>query len=137
MFKIFRTLAVPFVPLALTMGVFGMIDGNGSNAEAGQGGKPVQCEIRVSDIGGMVTLEGMVYSKQAISGSYRLEVYQDGDTGNAAINQGGSFSTGPGGSSSLGVVTLGSDGRTSYVAKLKVNWNGGSAKCVERAGGSL
>lgn len=134
MSKILRNLALPIVPLALTMGV-GMIDASNTGAEAGS--KALDCEIRVSDAGGMVTLEGMVYAKRAVSGSYKLEVFQGGDSGTSVINQGGSFSAGPGGASSLGVVTLGSDGRTSYVAKLKVNWNGGSAKCIERAGGSL
>lgn len=135
MSRFFRTLALPIVPLALTMGVLGMIDGNGNGAAAGS--NAVDCEIRVTDSGGMVTLEGMVYAKRAVSGSYRLEVFQGGDSGTSVINQGGSFSAGPGDANSLGIVTLGSDGRSTYVAKLKVNWNGGSAKCVERAGGSL
>lgn len=100
-----------------------------SGAEAGS----VRCEIQVSGSGSGVTLEGVVYAKSEIAGSYQLRVSQSGSGGGSNINQGGGFSAGPGGPSHLGTVMLGGGG--SYTASLKVTWDGGSTACSERVSG--
>jgi hypothetical protein len=123
-----------FVPAALGVGVLGVIASGTERVDASQ---PVRCEIQVvKEHGNNVTLEGVVFAKTAIEGSYQLRVSKSGGGGSSNINQTGDFSAGPGEPSTLGTVTLGGDGG-SYVARLTVTWDGGSIECTERVGGTL
>jgi hypothetical protein len=131
------------VPLALGVGVFSISDRIGS-ADAGsppvaqliaQGmAKPLRCELRVTESGHGVVLEGIVVAKPAIEGAYRLRVSQAGGAGSSDIHQSGDFSAGPGAPSTLATITL---GRGSYSAQLRVTWTGGSIECSGHVGGAL
>jgi hypothetical protein len=136
-------LAALLVPLALGLGAIGLSDRMGS-VEAGsatiarligQGmAKPLRCELRVTESGHGVVLEGIVVAKTAIEGAYRLRVSQAGGAGSSDIHQSGDFSAGPGAPSTLATITL---GRGSYSAQLRVTWTGGSIECSEHVGGAL
>jgi hypothetical protein len=125
-------LAALLVPLALGLCVFSISDSTGSK-DAGP--QPLRCELRVTESGDRVVLEGVVVAKTAIEGSYRLRVSQAGGAGSSDIDQGGDFSASPGAPSTLGSVTLAGGG--SYYAKLKVTWTGGAIECSERVRGAL
>lgn len=130
-------LAVWLVPVALGVGGIGAINSSIERVDAGaNGSQPVRCEIQVKERGHSVALEGVVFATTAIEGSYQLRVSKSGGAGSSDINQSGGFSAAPGERSTLGLVALGGDGG-SYLAKLKVTWNGGSIECTERVRGVL
>ena len=130
-------LAVWLVPAALGVGAAGAIHGSLERVGAGQNeSQPIRCEIQVKEHGNSVALEGVVFAKTVVEGSYQLRIAKSGRSGSSDINQSGDFSAGPGEPSTLGTVTLGGDGG-SYVAKLKVTWLGGSTECTERIRGTL
>jgi hypothetical protein len=85
------------------------------------------CEIRVDEQTGAVMLEGVVSAASALSGTYRLNVWQNG-VGTSQISQSGDFIVPAGGSSSLGLVSL-TKNAGGYGATLHVRWNGGAADC--------
>jgi hypothetical protein len=122
-----------FVPAALGLGVIGVMASGSERVDASQ---PLRCEIQVKERGNSVALQGVVFAKTAIEGSYLLRVSKSGGGGSSDINQSGDFSAGPGEPSTLGTVSLGGDGG-SYVARLMVTWDGGSIECTERVGGTL
>jgi hypothetical protein len=124
-----KSFALLALPAALAVTGIGAV-----NAGQGSAG-PVRCEIQVSEHGSGVSLEGVVYAKSAVEGSYRLRVSKAGGSGSSDIDQSGDFSAGPGAAASLGNVTLGGDG--SYVARLRVTVDGRSVECTERVGGML
>ena len=97
-------------------------------AEAGSGS--IRCEIHANPSSGGVALEGIVYAKSAVQGSYTFRVSKSGGSGSSDINQSGDFSAAPGAPGSLGTVSLGGGG--SYRARLEVTTDGGSASCSER-----
>src|SRR5919108_5037385 len=135
MLMITGPLAVWLVPAALGVSVIGAIDGSIERVGGGQSAsQPIRCEIQVKEHANSVALEGVVFAKTAVEGSYQLRVSKSGGAGGSDINQRGDFSAGPGERSSLGTVTLGGDGG-SYVAKLTVTWDGGSIECTERVRG--
>ncbi|HZA01655.1 MAG TPA: curli-like amyloid fiber formation chaperone CsgH [Hyphomicrobiaceae bacterium] len=130
-------LAVWLVPAALGVGVIGAIDGSIERVGGGpSASQPIRCEIQVKEHGNNVALQGVVFAKTAVEGSYQLRVSKSGGAGSSDINQSGEFSAGPGEPGTLGTVTLGGDGG-SYVAKLTVTWHGGSTECTERVRGTL
>jgi hypothetical protein len=129
--------AVWLVPVALGVGIIGVIDSSVERVDAGQNApQPIRCEIQVEEHGRSVALAGVVFAEAAIEGSYRLRVSKSGGGGSSDIDQSGDFSAAPGEPSTLGTVTLGGDGG-SYVAKLTVTWSGGTIECTERVRGSL
>ncbi len=138
MFSIYDVSGVRLVPgvlgLAAGVGIIGSAIAAGGSAVAEQDG--VRCAIEIKQRAGDVSLEGVVFSKTAIDGSYQLVVTTSGGGGSSNINQGGEFRAQPGSNTSLGTVMLGGDGG-SYTAKLKVNWNGHSTECREKVRGSL
>jgi hypothetical protein len=130
-------LAVWFLPAALGIGAAGAIDGSIERVGAGQhASQPLRCEIQVKEHSNSVAIEGVVFAKTAVEGSYQLRVSKSGGAGGSDINQSGDFSAGPGEPSTLGTVSLGGDGG-SYVAKLTVTWDGGSIECTERVRGTF
>jgi hypothetical protein len=130
-------LAVWLLPAALGIGAAGAIHGSIERVGAGPtASQPLRCEIQVQEHGTSVALQGVVFAKTAVEGSYRLRVTKSGGAGSSDINQSGDFSAGPGEPGRLGTVTLGGDAG-SYVAKLTVTWHGGSIECTERVGGTL
>jgi hypothetical protein len=130
-------LAAWLVPAALGVGVVGAIDGSIERVGAGPGAsQPIRCEIHVKEHGHSVALQGVAFAKTAVEGSYQLRVTKSGGAGSSDINQSGDFTAAPGEPSTLGTVTLGTDGGA-YVAKLTVTWQGGSTECTERVRGSF
>ncbi len=97
---------------------------------------PVRCPIQVERRSSGIELKGMVFASSAVAGSYQMLVSSSGGGGSSNINQAGEFEAQPGTPAMLGMVTLGHDGGT-YVAKLRVVWNGNSIECTERVRGSL
>lgn len=95
-------------------------------AEAGS----VRCEIHATSRSGGVVLEGVVYAKSNVEGSYTFSVSKSGGGGSSDINQSGDFSASPGSPGALGTVNLGGGG--SYRARLEVRTDDGSASCSER-----
>jgi hypothetical protein len=96
-------LAIWLVPAALGVGAIGAIDGSIERAGAGSNAsQPIRCEIQVKEHGNSVALEGVVFTKAAIEGSYQLRVSKSGGGGSSDINQSGDFSAGPGEPSTVG-----------------------------------
>lgn len=124
---------VRLVPAVL--GLAAIAAGAGAAGAGSYGSQPLRCEIQVDERGNSVALEGLVFAKSAIEGSYHLTVSKSGGSGSSEINQSGGFSAGPGGPASLASVTLGGGG--SYIARLRVTWDGHSVECTERVRGSL
>lgn len=107
-----------------------------SAAEAGSDvSSPVRCEIRASRSGSTITLEGMVFAKRAIEGSYRMSVRKSDGAGQSDIKQSGAFNASPGAAATIGMVTLGGEG--TYAATLRIAAEGSTTECVQRAGGAL
>ncbi len=110
--------------------------GGGALASAGQSDDgPVRCEITSSVSGGMVSLQGVVESDAAVSGTYRFQVESTAGSGSSTIRQGGAFSAGPGEPAMLGRVMLGANGI--YDAVLALDADGASLKCESRVGGKI
>jgi hypothetical protein len=91
------------------------------------GAKLPSCEIHVDERAGAIMLEGVVSAASALSGTYRLDVWQNGAS-TSQISQSGDFMVPAGGSSSLGLVSL-TKNAGGYGATLHVRWNGGAADC--------
>lgn len=89
---------------------------------------PLTCEIQMSRSGGMIALESVAASDEAVAGSYSFTVRGGGTD----ISQGGDFEAGPGETVTLGQVMLGANG--SYDARLEVEADGRSVSCEERVG---
>lgn len=120
--------------LAVGLGIIGSAIAAAGSTEADQ--DAVRCAIEIKQRAGDVSLEGVVFSKTAIDGSYQLVVTKSGGGGSSNINQGGEFRTQPGRNTSLGIVMLSGDSG-SYTAKLKVDWKGNSTECREKVRGNL
>jgi len=129
------TYSKPLAVLA-SSGVLGlglmMAAPDGASA-GGAGG--LRCEIYQAQSGNGVVLEGVVFASGAVEGTYQFSVVKSGGGGNSNINQGGAFSLGSGGKTTVGTVSLGGGG--SYTASLRVSAGGHTTACRERTGGSL
>lgn len=97
---------------------------------------PLRCEIKVTPQGGMVTLQGVVFSDRSIDGTYSLQVEGSGRGGSNSIQQGGAFSATAGRGNPLGLVSLGSSG-ANYDVTLKVSAGGKTVSCSEWVGGRI
>lgn len=97
---------------------------------------PLRCEINVTPQGGMVTLQGVVFSDRSIDGTYSFQVIGSGRGGSNSIQQGGGFSATAGRSNSLGLVSLGSSD-ANYDVTLKVSAGGKTVSCTEWVGGRI
>jgi hypothetical protein len=107
-----------------------------SAAQAGSDpASAVRCEIKASRSGSDITLEGMVFAKRTIEGSYNLSVKKSGGAGHSDIKQSGAFNASPGTPGSAGTVTLGGEG--TYSATLRIAAEGNTTECVQRTGGAL
>ena len=95
----------------------------------------VRCEIKARRTGSAITLEGMVFAKRAVEGSYSLSVKKSGGAGQSDIKQSGAFNALPDSPASVGTVTLSGDG--TYSATLRIAAEGTTSECVQRAGGAL
>lgn len=119
------------IPALAATGLAGVAASAGAQAYSGR----LACEIHVTHDHGAVTLQPMVSTARAISGSYRLRVTKRGGGGNAQIDQSGGFSASPGESHVLGTVSLAGGG--TYDALMTVDAGGQTVECKERVGGSL
>ena len=107
-----------------------------SAAEAGSDlSSAVRCEIKASRSGSAITLEGIVFAKRAVEGSYSMSVKKSDGAGQSDIKQSGAFNASPGTPATIGMVTLGGEG--SYAATLRIAAEGNTTECVQRAGGAL
>ncbi|MBL4645794.1 MAG: hypothetical protein COA52_18120 [Hyphomicrobiales bacterium] len=93
------------------------------------------CEIKASDMGGMIMLENLVHADTAIQGTYRFKLKSTGGGGSTNISQGSNFTASPGSPATLGRMMLNSG--VIYEAKLDVTVNGVSFTCAERIGGAV
>ncbi|WP_127520424.1 curli-like amyloid fiber formation chaperone CsgH [Mesorhizobium sp. Z1-4] len=98
--------------------------------------KATGCEIRTTQQGSMISLDGVFVADAAVSGSYKLLITSVGGGGNTNIRQGGGFSAQAGEEVTLGRVMVGGYG-ASYDASLEVEAGGETLKCSERIGGSI
>jgi hypothetical protein len=94
-------------------------------------GRLPTCEIRVDEQAGAVMLEGLVSAAEPISGTYQLDIRQNG-AGTSQISQSGDFAVPAGSSSSLGMVSLAKNAG-GYRATLRVRWNSDAADCKASA----
>ena len=97
---------------------------------------PTRCEIKATQQGSMISLEGVLVSDSAVTGSYRFQVASVGGSGNTNIRQGGGFSADAGDEVTLGRVMVGGSG-AAYDASIEVTLGGETFKCSERVGGSI
>ncbi len=100
------------------------------------GDGPARCEIRATQQGSMIALDGMVMAQDAASGSYRFSVASVGGSSNTNIRQGGGFSAGAGDAVRLGRVMVGGSG-SSYDVTLEVTLGAETIECSERVSGSI
>ena len=107
-----------------------------SAAQAGSDpASAIRCEIKASRSGSAITLEGLVFAKRAVEGSYNLSVKKSGGAGQSNIKQSGAFTATPGTPASVGTVTLGGEG--TYSATLSIAGDGTTWECTKRVGGAL
>jgi hypothetical protein len=117
-------------PFSIFWGATAMANGNGAEAIPEDHIAQV-CEIRVDQNGESIVLEGLVFASADVSGSYHMQVRQNG-LGSSRISQSGEFNSLGGSIGSLGVVSL-VKSAGSYVATLTVSWDDGTPDCVAQA----
>jgi curli production assembly/transport CsgH protein len=119
-------------PLSIVWAATAMANGNGPEAvPEGHIAEVPVCEIRVDQSDDSIVVEGLVHAPAGVSGSYRMQVQQNG-SGSSRIFQSGDFKTSDSAVGSLGVVSLAKNAG-SYIATLTVNWDDGTPDCVARA----
>ena len=128
MIRVLTSLAAVLVPFGVAAAAIGSLP-EGPDLETNGGGKFPRCEIRVGYEDGSVVLEGFVFARPPVTGSYQMRISKKGGGGTAEIVQGGEFTVQSGLVASLGVVAL---SRGSYFAELKVEWEGVITDCTER-----
>ncbi len=117
-------LMVRAAPVAFGLGVAGLaVAATGEHKS-----EPVRCEIQTSSANGMVTLQGVVHSNVALSGTYQFRVTGSGGGNSSNISQGGYFTAGPEGAVTLGSVMLGGSA-ANYDATLELMANGKTIAC--------
>ncbi len=85
---------------------------------------PLACTVDVTSRGGMLTLEGVVTTTEALSGTYHLRVARGG----TLMNQGGPFALRAGDTERLGRVTM--NGPASGLeVELTLETNAGTTRC--------
>jgi hypothetical protein len=132
MSNVIAPLAAWLLPLNIGWAAMGIADGNGGEVvPQGSTGRSPACEIRVHQSDNSIILEGLVFGRADVSGSYHMQVRQKG-LGSSRISQSGDFKVRAGAPSSLGIVSL-AERAGSYFATLTVNWDDGAADCVAHA----
>ncbi|SLN70258.1 curli-like amyloid fiber formation chaperone CsgH [Roseisalinus antarcticus] len=71
-------------------------------ATGGAEDAPVSCALTVTEAGRMVSVEGVVQARKAVSGSYSFDLRTSGSGGSATIRQGGPLVLSAGESATLG-----------------------------------
>ena len=94
---------------------------------------PTRCEIKTTQQGSMISLDGVFVADSDMSGSYRFQITSIGGSGNTNIRQGGGFSAEAGDEVTLGRVMVGANGAL-YDASFEVTLGGETFKCSERVG---
>lgn len=98
------------VHMPITLGLIAALAIGGAAAAGGSGPDNAQaglaCGVSTQKSGGMLTLEGVLQSSEALNGDYRFALRSSGGGGSSTINQGGPFSAAPGLPVSLGKVTV-------------------------------
>ncbi|XSG81415.1 MAG: curli-like amyloid fiber formation chaperone CsgH [Methyloligella sp. ZOD6] len=140
MIRILAPLSVALLPLSMAWAAGGFAETAGAPSmelplpkpSAKTGYAPGrECELRIGERMGTVTLEGFAYADRPAGGSYELTVRQGSGS---QIVQGGEFSAYPGESEPLSTVAIGSsDG---FSATLTVHWASGGAPCTKSIGNS-
>lgn len=125
--KLIKRLAPAMIGVAIASAAYATTD----SEEAASG-----CEIRTTQKGSMISLDGVFVADAAVSGSYTLKITSVSGGGNTNIRQGGGFSAGAGEEVMLGRVMVGGHG-ASYEASLEVQAGGETLKCSERIGSSI
>lgn len=119
MWKLLLAMALPLVPLAAA---------HGDGLVRTQGAAEVHCEIRTKPMSGGVELEGVVASREPVSGTFEFEVRKTGDAGTSSSAQSGDFAT-DAGEKVIGEVGLGLDPGAAWDATLVLRWQGGETSC--------
>jgi hypothetical protein len=84
-----------------------VLGGAGMAANAyGTAADGLACGVSTSNANGMLSVEGMLQSPEALTGDYRFALKSQGAGGSSNINQGGQFSATPGMPVSLGKVSV-------------------------------
>ncbi len=104
------------------------------NSSATSSDEPINCEIKATENGGMITLETLIHSDTTISGQYRFKLKSAGRSGNTNISQGSNFRAEAGEPLQLGRMMVSSG--AVYDASLDVTVSGVSFNCAERIGGA-
>ncbi|HHS82099.1 MAG TPA: hypothetical protein ENJ68_01135 [Devosia sp.] len=91
---------------------------------------PVQCEIAVRKVNGVVMLENRVHTLEDISGTYSVRVSSYGNGNRSSIRQGGYFQAGADSAKVLGMMQLGNRGAT-YDIELSIEADGHALACNE------
>lgn len=83
------------------------LGGAGMAANAyGTAADGLACGVNTSNANGMLSVEGVLQSPEALTGDYRFALKSQGAGGSSNINQGGQFSATPGMPVSLGKVSV-------------------------------
>jgi len=132
MSNVIAPLAAWLLPFSIGWAAMGIADGNGGGVvPQGSTGRSPACEIRVHQSDNSIILEGLVFGRADVSGSYHMQVRQKG-LGSSRISQSGDFKVRAGTPGSLGIVSL-AKGAGNYFATLTVNWDDGASDCVAQA----
>jgi hypothetical protein len=89
-----------------------------------------ECFIRAEPVSGLLRLEAVARSNEALRGRYSLSVLKRSASGTSSNSQSGSFSLSPGRDGILTTLMLEGSAQGHYQAKLTVTWDQGSVSCV-------
>ncbi len=140
MIRLRNPISTVAVPLVVGLVIAGAAAVGMGRADPSDGGTktsgPIQCEVRVTPIGGTVELAGVARVDAAVRGTYSFRVVGSGGAGGTSIEQGGSFAAAPDAPAILGRVVLGSQG-ASYDVRLELVAGSGSVECTRHIGKAL
>ncbi len=77
-----------------------------ANANTSNPDDAIACGVSTVTDRGMLAIEGVLQSPEALHGEYRFALKSSGNGGSSTINQGGQFAASPGMPVSLGKVTV-------------------------------
>lgn len=78
----------------------------GFSATANASSGDIACGVSTTTAHGMMTVEGILQTPEALTGQYRFSLKSSGNGGSTNINQGGNFTAAPGTDLSLGRVMV-------------------------------
>jgi len=125
-------LGVKIASLVAGLGLTGAVIGSDHIEHSRE--EPLRCEIQRISPGEMTSLQGVIETDKAVSGTYEFRVVSSGRGGQSNVRQGGAFSATSGGVVKLASIMVGGSG-TSFDASLEITLNGKTIECSDSRSG--